>query len=116
MIDDPEPDENNGRTFDDPILTILNEMIMTEFQAESHDFAMMVDREFRRKVKIPARGVDQAGFFVLNMVFAPSVLVEAGFISNREEEKLLKKKDYQEKVAKAIYDAIIRFKAKYESQ
>ena len=115
MIDNPEPDENNGRTFDDPILTILNEMIMDEFQVESHDFAMMVDREFRRKVKIPARGVDQAGFFVLNMVFAPSVLVEAGFISNREEEKLLKKKDYQEKVAKAIYDAIIRFKAKYES-
>ncbi len=99
---------------DDPVLTILNEMIMTEFQAESHDFAMMVDKEFRRSLDIPARGVDQAGFFVLNKVFTPSVLVEVGFISNKKEEKLLKSGKYQEKVAKAIYRAIKRFKAKYE--
>lgn len=112
----PEADESGGSSFDDPILTILNEMIMTEFQAESHDFAMMMDREFRRNVKIPARGVDQAGFYVLNMVFAPSVLVESGFISNQTEEKLLKDSDYQRSVATGIYDAIKRFKAKYESQ
>ncbi|UCG62416.1 MAG: N-acetylmuramoyl-L-alanine amidase [Candidatus Zixiibacteriota bacterium] len=112
----PEKDPNNGSSYDDPILTILNEMIMTEFQAESHDFAMMTDKEFRRKVKTPARGVDQAGFYVLNMIFAPSILVEAGFISNRSEEKLLKNRDYQRSVAKAIYDAVKRFKAKYESR
>jgi len=87
---------------------------MTEFQTESHDFAMMVDREFRRSLKIPARGVDQAGFFVLNMVFTPSVLVESGFISNKNEEKLLKSSKYRKAVAKAIYKAIKRFKAKYE--
>lgn len=108
-------DNSGDEYFDDPILGILNEMIMTEFQAESHDFAMMVDREMRRSVRIPARGVDQAGFFVLNKVFTPSVLVEVGFISNKNEEKLLKKKDYHKKVAKAIYKAIKRFKLKYES-
>jgi N-acetylmuramoyl-L-alanine amidase len=100
--------------FDDPLLTILNEMIMTEFQTESHDFAMMVDREFRRSLKTRARGVDQAGFFVLNMVFTPSVLVETGFISNKKEEKLIKSGKYQNAVAEAIYKAIKRFKAKYE--
>ena len=98
----------------DPILSIINEMIMTEFQAESHDFAMMVDRELRRHLDIPARGVDQAGFFVLNMVFTPSVLIESGFISNKQEEKLLKSKKYHKKVAEAIYKALKRFKAKYE--
>ncbi|RKX23686.1 MAG: hypothetical protein DRP47_12440 [Candidatus Zixiibacteriota bacterium] len=100
--------------FADPVLSILNEMIMTEFQAESHDFAKMVDREFRRSLKTPARGVDMAGFFVLNSVFAPSVLIEAGFISNKSEEKLLKGKKYQQQVAEGIYRAIKRFKAKYE--
>jgi N-acetylmuramoyl-L-alanine amidase len=105
---------NSEDNFDDPVLTILNEMIMTEFQTESHDFAMMVDREFRRSLKTRARGVDQAGFFVLNMVFTPSVLVEVGFISNKNEEKLLKSGKYQEAVAEAIYKAIKRFKAKYE--
>jgi len=106
---DTEPDYN-------PVISILNEMIMTEFQAESHDFAMMVDREFRRYLKTPARGIDQAGFFVLNKVFTPSVMIEAAFISNKTEEKMLKDSKYQQGVAKGIYNAIKRFKAKYESQ
>ncbi len=101
---------------EDPILTILNEMIMTEFQEESYDFAMMVGREFNRKLKIPARGVDQAAFFVLNQVFTPSVLIETGFISNKDEEKLLKESDYQNDVAQSIFSAIKKFKAKYEEQ
>ncbi|MEA1981333.1 MAG: N-acetylmuramoyl-L-alanine amidase, partial [candidate division Zixibacteria bacterium] len=109
-----EDEEGNPEGID-PILSILNEMIMTEFQSESHDLAMMIDREFRRNIKIPARGVDQAGFFVLNKVYTPSVLIESGFISNKEEEKLLKSKKYHKKIAKAIYKAIKRFKLKYES-
>ncbi|MDD3732546.1 MAG: N-acetylmuramoyl-L-alanine amidase [candidate division Zixibacteria bacterium] len=110
------PEDNEEDTYNDPVVSILNEMIMTEFQAESHDFAMMVDREFRRSLKIPARGVDQAGFFVLNKVFTPSVLVEAAFISNKNEEKILNNKDYHKQVAEGIYQAIKRFKAKYENQ
>jgi N-acetylmuramoyl-L-alanine amidase len=86
----PEPDNT------DPVLGILNEMIMTEFQSESHDFALMCDKAIRKKIKIPARGVDQAGFFVLNKVFTPSVLVETGFISNPVEEKLLKSSKFQQ--------------------
>jgi N-acetylmuramoyl-L-alanine amidase len=104
---DPTGDE-------DPILTILNEMIMTEFQEESHDFAMMIAREFTRHLDIPARGVDQAAFFVLNGVFTPSVLIESGFISNRNEEKVLNTSNHQKSLARAIYNAIKQFKAKYE--
>lgn len=104
----------NSNLFADPVLTILNEMVMTEFQTESHDFAKMVDREFRRSLKTPARGVDMAAFFVLNRVFSPSVLIETAFISNGVEEKLLRDKKYQQQVAEGIYRAIKRFKAKYE--
>jgi N-acetylmuramoyl-L-alanine amidase len=98
-----------------PVTSILNEMLMTEFQTESNEFAQMVDRELRRRLETPARGIDQAGFFVLNKVFTPSILVETAFISNPQEEKLLKDKDYQDKVVEGIYEAIKRFKAKYES-
>jgi N-acetylmuramoyl-L-alanine amidase len=100
----------------DPIKGILSEMLMTEFQAESHEFALMVDKEFRRRLKTTARGVDQAGFFVLNKVFTPSVLVETAFISNKTEEKLLNDKKFHKKVATGIYEAIKRFKVKYESR
>jgi N-acetylmuramoyl-L-alanine amidase len=47
-------------------------------------------------------------------VFTPSVLIEAAFISNKTEERLLKDRNYQKKVAQGIYDAIKRFKTKYE--
>lgn len=114
LRENAEQHGENGGVLDDPVLSIINEMIMTEFQVESHDFAMMCEREMRRNLKIPSRGIDQAGFFVLNMVFTPSVLIESGFISNKTEEKLLKSKDFQKDLAKAIYNALKRFKSKYE--
>jgi len=101
-----DPDDDG---YQDPVASILSDMLMTEFQVESHDFAQMIDREFRKRLDIPARGIDQAGFFM------PSVLIESAFISNKTEEKKLKSKKYQEKVARGLYEAIKRFKAKYES-
>jgi len=110
------PDEAYTDYYRDPVLNILNEMIMTEFQDESHDFAFMLDREFREMTEVPARGVDQAGFYVLNCVYSPSVLIESGFITNPHEEKILDSKSYRREIVEAIYDAIKRFKAKYESR
>ncbi|MBK7143272.1 MAG: N-acetylmuramoyl-L-alanine amidase [bacterium] len=104
---------DSGMSLEDPIMGILNEMLMTEFQAESHEFALMIDRQFRKSLETPARGVDQAGFFVLNKVFTPSVLVESAFISNRAEVKLLKSPAYQKKVATGVFEAIKEFAAKY---
>jgi N-acetylmuramoyl-L-alanine amidase len=111
-----DPDEIYTDYSRDPVLNILNEMIMTEFQDESHDFAFMLDREFREISEVPARGVDQAGFYVLNCVYTPSVLVETGFITNPVEEKILTSRSFKKEIVEAIYDAIKRFKAKYESQ
>ncbi len=109
-------DSDSPSVADNPVVGILNEMIMTEFQAESSDLAIMMDRELRKRLDIPARGVDQAGFFVLNKVFTPSVLVESAFITNHSEEKLLKKSGFQQQLAAAIYEAVKRFKLKYESR
>ncbi len=111
-----EDDDTGGPSPENPIVNILNEMIMTEFQAESNDLALMIDRELRKEVETPARGVDQAGFFVLNKVFTPSVLIESAFISNAGEERLLKQSSFQKQIAGAVYAAVKRFKAKYESK
>ncbi|MDZ4722800.1 MAG: N-acetylmuramoyl-L-alanine amidase [candidate division Zixibacteria bacterium] len=112
LNDEDLPDTDS----DDPVLSILNEMIMTEFQAESQDFALMLDREMRKNLDIPARGVDQAGFFVLNKIFMPSLLVESAFISNTSEERMLKDRKFQTQIAQSIYDAVLRFKGKYEQK
>ena len=44
--------------------------------------------------------------FILNGTENPAVIVECGFLSNPDEEQLLKDKEYQEKIAKSIYDGI----------
>jgi len=110
------PDEVYTDNYRDPVLNILNEMIMTEFQEESHDFAFMLDRELRTISDVPARGVDQAGFYVLNSVYTPSVLIETGFITNPLEEKVLTSRSFRKQMVESIYDSIKRFKAKYESR
>ena len=60
------------------------------------------------------RGVKQGGFHVLVGASMPNVLVEVGFITNKEEAKNLSKNHYKREIAKGIFEAIIDFKNKYE--
>lgn len=53
--------------------------------------------------------VEQAGFAVLKAPDIPSILVETAFISNPEEERRLKSKTYQAKMADAIFSGIKRY-------
>jgi N-acetylmuramoyl-L-alanine amidase len=108
QYEDRRPDDTSVVDF------ILLDMIQTEFQRESADLAELVQEEFEKYLKIPSRGVDQAGFVVLNKAYMPSVLVETAFISNAKEEKELRKKSFQKNVAKAIYRSILAFKARYD--
>ena len=52
------------------------------------------------------RGVKQAGFVVLKSPRIPSVLVEAAFITNREENKLLKSGKWQGDFARLLADGV----------
>ena len=53
--------------------------------------------------------VEQAGFAVLKAPDIPSILVETAFISNPQEEKRLKRSDYQEQMALAIVEGIKKY-------
>jgi N-acetylmuramoyl-L-alanine amidase len=55
------------------------------------------------------RGVKKAPFIVLIGATMPSVLVEIGFLSNSREETLLKRPDYRQKLADALYRGISRY-------
>ena len=89
-------------------------MIQTEFQKESADLADIIQINIKKKTKIKSRGVDQAGFFVLDKAYMPAVLIETAFISNKDDEKLLKDDEFQRKTANAIYESIRAFKEKYD--
>ena len=53
-------------------------------------------------LKLHFRDIKQAGFAVLKAPDIPSVLVEMAFLSNVDEERLLRKRDYQEALVGAL--------------
>lgn len=55
------------------------------------------------------RGVKTAGFHVLLGAQMPAVLVEVGFVSNREEARQLRSASHRKKLASAIADGVDRY-------
>ena len=81
---------------------------------QSLTLAQNIQDEFTNKLKKHNRGVKQAGFMVLYRTTMPSVLIELGFLSNREEESFLKTENGREKMANSIYDAFVSYKITLE--
>lgn len=52
---------------------------------------------------------ENSDYYILRTTEIPAVIVECGFLSNYEEEKLLNDADYQEKLAWAIYCGILDY-------
>jgi len=72
----------------------------------SLDFAEIVQKKLANYLKLEDRGVKQAPFVVLKGANMVAVLVEVAFISNPKEEKLLKNKEFKQKSAQALFEAI----------
>jgi len=69
----------------------------------------LVIAELKKFANMHKTNVEQAGFAVLKSPDIPSILVETAFISNAEEEKLLRTAAYQKKVATALLAAIKQY-------
>ncbi len=95
---------------------ILLSIAQNDYIQQSQELAAMVQRSVTRRAKVKDRGVKQAGYYVLIGASMPNILIEVGFISNRQEEKRLKSPSFQKKVAEAICDSILQFKRKYEKE
>jgi len=104
-----EEQENNYFELSDEAL-IMATMAQSAFMKESELLAATIQSELAKRLKSPDRGVKQAGFYVLIGASMPNVLVETGFLSNAQEEKMLKKPSYRQKIAQSIYQAIVAFK------
>ncbi|GAA4497989.1 hypothetical protein GCM10023172_13980 [Hymenobacter ginsengisoli] len=93
---------------------ILFSLFQSAYITNSLRLAQRIDRQFRTHVGRSSRGVKQAGFLVLWKSTMPSVLVEAGFLTDRSEESYLDTRAGQQAIAGGIYRAFREYKRDLE--
>jgi N-acetylmuramoyl-L-alanine amidase len=98
--------EDRGEKPSDDLSFIFQDLRQNLYLRESSDWAKMIQHQLGEVHPGPDRGVKQAGFVVLNGAFMPAVLVELGFITNPEEERLLAHPGRQAELAGQLADAI----------
>ena len=89
---------------------ILWEMAQARYIEQSAALAQAVEAALRERVPMSPRAIQQAPFRVLVGANMPAVLVEMGFITNAEQEKLLGSDGFQTSIVQAIVDSIIRYR------
>lgn len=85
---------------------ILISLSQTDSRNKSSKFAAYMVQEMRKSVKLVSNSHRFAGFAVLKAPDIPSALLEMGYLSNRQEEKLLKQSSYRKKMANSVSVAI----------
>lgn len=93
---------------------IMQTMAQSTYQRASESLAGLIENQFVNRASRNSRGVKQAGFLVLWRASMPAVLIETGFLTNREEARFLGSSAGQQQIAEAIYRAIREYKQQYE--
>lgn len=88
------------------VTTILIDLARRETMNLSAGFASLLVPEIRRNGKVLRNDHRVAGFAVLKAPDVPSILVEMGYLSNRQDEKLLLSKAYQRRISAAMVRAV----------
>ena len=99
------------------IHSILNSMLEEEYTMESVLMAKAVldglDKEIGNVSR--NRGIREEEYIVVKNVKMPSILVEVGFVSNKEEAKRLNTPSYLKKCTTGIYNGLVSFIYQFES-
>ncbi len=102
----------NGKNMPIDAKAILWDMLITKNYAFSVEFSNILYYNFKRlgfNSKVPRK----APFYVLRLAYVPAVLVETGYLTNKYEEKALRRKSYQKQIAATIAGAVTSFKKRH---
>lgn len=92
----------------DPVLKAFQLLYTKKYFQHSVQLAEFIEQEFTRGGRV-SRGVKQrndVGIWVLHATGMPSVLVETGFISNKEEEQFINSEEGQDQIVQNLTDAL----------
>lgn len=93
---------------------IIFEFIQGKNMERSVELARMIQRGVCDGANRPDKGVHQAGFLVLRETSMPGCLIELGFITTPDEERLLNNDCRVDDIARGIYEAFAKYKNKYD--
>jgi N-acetylmuramoyl-L-alanine amidase len=93
---------------------IVASMTQNSAVKSSEYLAQAIQTNLSKRLNSKDRGVKQAGFHVLVGASMPNVLIEVGFVTNKEEAQNLSKYKYKREIANGIFEAVVDFKNKYE--
>jgi N-acetylmuramoyl-L-alanine amidase len=93
---------------------IIFEFIQGKNMERSVELARMIQRGVCDGANRPDKGVHQAGFLVLRETSMPGCLIELGFITTPDEERLLNNDSRVDDIARGIYEAFAKYKNKYD--
>ncbi|MBL4655179.1 MAG: N-acetylmuramoyl-L-alanine amidase [Bacteroidia bacterium] len=114
LMEDDFTTQYDGFDPNSPESYIIFSLFQNVNMEKSLMLASKVENQFKTKARRRSRGVKQAGFLVLYRTAMPSVLIETGFITNKEEEKYLRSEDGQSYIASAIYRSFKEYKNEVE--
>jgi len=77
---------------------------------ESQSLATSIQESLIARTQAANRGTRPQQFYVIANVRHPAVLVEGGFLTNREEVAKLANADYREQIAAGIADGVLRYR------
>ena len=95
---------------------IIFEFIQGKNMERSVELARMIQRKVCDNANRPDKGVHQAGFLVLRETSMPSCLIELGFITTPDEERILNNSDRVNEISKSIYDGFAQYRNKYDKR
>lgn len=119
MFEEKDFDKNYGNGFDpnSPEFVAMALLKTKQYFKRSATFAGMIQDEFVKVGRVD-RDVRQrgVGIWVMQATAMPSVLVETGFITNREEEDYLNSKEGQQEISRCIIAALKNYIAWLEKK
>jgi len=114
LLEDNYMEQYEGFDPNSPEAYIIFSLYQHTYRNQSLMFAEKVQHQFRERMMRRDRGVKQAGFLVLYGTTMPGVLVEAGFLSNANEEAFVGSEQGQAYIASAIFRAFREYKSAME--
>jgi N-acetylmuramoyl-L-alanine amidase len=94
----------------DPNLNqILLDLMQNNSMKESLRFAEMLIEDLKSVNRLKYASYRQANFIVLRSPDIPSILFETSYVTNKEDERLLSRGDFQDKIAKTVVTTITKF-------